>query len=242
MKWPRKFLIIILIIAAIVYVAHLPFVNNYMDKLSARTNVEIHANDKFMAKPSHILPGYLFNFYETLNKKNNNALKYDETLIFNYRKPISKFTIYKDKYAIAVYSIDTASKISFKKDLKEEYIASDRANGIGFAINNLGALEFYFNSKINIKPSALFLKISGEQTQLYIKTDTIAYYYSKMEDLSLEYANNGPQDIYLSDYGLPIPTEILFLNRKGSLFLFIMTVKNYKTEMNPKMLYDLVVN
>ena len=103
----------------------------------------------------------------------------------------------------------------------------------------MGELKCYYNATINLKPSTLFFKIFGDGTHLIVKNDTIAYYYSKLETLSLQYKYNGLQDIYMSSDETNTPTEILFEKKNDCIYLFIMTARKHNETMSPKLLYSL---
>jgi hypothetical protein len=176
---------------------------------------------------------HLFHFQD------NGMIKNEFTQLSTVRHPISNFDYDSNKYCIIVTKIDIERDIPLNEMIEEEYKATTLSPDVGY----LGAVELKFDFEYltdSVKASKVHLNIEGDEVTTIVRNDTIASYYLKMKSLSVQYKNDGLNDLVGTAKRDNIPTAILFLKRKKELYFILMSV-NYNDPLNPNLLYSLVI-
>jgi len=228
----------IIVLSELIHIVPNPqFVQSYIDKLNAENRAEIEYGARFAAKASNNLPVNLNLF------GSNPDIKFNETLNFINRSPVSKFT-YNGKYEIAVCRLDSLYTNGLLNTIKERYIDSDLSFNVNYAIDDIRYITFdYNNSNIKLNESkGIFLNLDGLNTKTLAKNDTIAYYSSSIKSLSIQHGIDGVRDICAKSNSAPGPIQILFLKRNNSLYALFMVAYRLNDHLDPNLLLSLIVN
>ena len=190
---------------------------------------------------------------ETVNKcpedysklfNGNKNLVFDATNISKTRNPISIFT-YNDKFRMFVYRINSVNRMSLDTGIIDSRFDQHfTRNYIYSFFGEFDQFDFLYKSGAQDKVSKIYFNIHGLQTQIIKKNDTLAYYYSRFKNFSITYKSDGANDFFggvrdSATYAT-IPIEIMFLERKNSLYLIMLTSINDKIDLAPGTLFNLM--
>jgi hypothetical protein len=248
--------IIIFVLQEIIYVHPPQFIKNYIKELNVSTLAKIKAAQRMSAHSSNQIPNDYLSLFNCIAPINKNKLKFDETLIFNYRYPVSDFT-YDTNFCLQLYKIGYVGNLPVKLLVFEEPKKTiDRNNNITFTINQQGLFDFFYNLQTRLNPSKVNLSINGSDTKTLAINDTAAYYRSNLKELAVQFNKYESQDIYIEAnysgtsyenhnnsgvfYTEPAPFEVLFLKRRGELYLILFSVKKPKVNLQSGMLLNIL--
>lgn len=179
-----------------------------------------------------------------------NLFKKNEKLIFQItvksktRNLISQFQ-YDKKYSINVYRLDILSNSNLNEIINESHLDDHITYHLTYnLLDPFDKYEILYKSGVQGMASKIYLNLSGDQTQLILKNDSIAYYYSKLESFSIKYKLNDPQDFFGSikdeNSTQRFPIEIMFIKRNGKLYLILMSPENLSERLIPGTLMSLI--
>lgn len=201
-----------------------------------KTNKEISQLDsngysKFVSKE------YLDLF---LNKKN---IVCNSSLTSKHRNLVTEF--HSDQFYILIYKLGASNKLSLS-NINENYNYSERpmySYYIDASTNKQLQLQYKLGNAEEI--SSLYFALYGDHTQALKKNDTVAYYYSSFKNFSIKYQAEAAADIYGKTKGnsqnSKMPLEIMFLKRNSSLYLILLTNRNYSANLDLNALYNLII-
>jgi hypothetical protein len=152
---------------------------------------------------------------------------------------------YEKQFYILVYKIDTIGSLSLNKFIATTFTGSSLALNVEYKNDdNNYHFRISFKEGPKEKISHVTFKLSGDQTKILQKNDSIAYYYSNFSNLSITTNNNSVADIYgtvkKEFEGEQIPIEVLFLKRKSNLYFILLGAKDKHQKLGNSLLYGLL--
>jgi len=225
-------------------------------QIDANIDAEIREEGMIPATVSHKVPYEYLNLFDHVGPVSKTKLKFDQTLIFKYRYPVSDF-IYMGKYSIQLYKIGYVGNASLKTViLKTDRNSMKIRSKLPYAINQQGLFDFMYCTYTRSNPSTIYLDIFGNKTKVLALNDTIAYYNSNLKSLTIRFNKYESKDIFIKantsgisytnhdlsrfSYSRPVPFETLFLKHNGELYLIMMSVNNPKVNLQPGMLLSIL--
>jgi hypothetical protein len=167
------------------------------------------------------------------------------TIEGRFRNSISEFNYHKNN-SLFIYKIDTSAYLPLREIIHEEHSNDHRTyNYVYSTVINNDTLEINYISKPIKKGTSIYINTYGLDDQTLIKNDTVAYYYSNINNFSIRYGKFEPQDFFgkVNDKYIAgnLPLEILFLKKRSNLYLILMAPNNGSTKLETFELYNLVV-
>ncbi|SRR5260221_131404 len=227
----KKWIIVLLIILALFgwFIHHIIGLRHIMDITD-----EKDATRNVSSAP----PEYLNLF------KKNNKLIFQITVKSKTRNLISQFQ-YDKKYSINVYRLDILSNSNLNEIIKESHLNDHITYQLSYnLLDRFDQYELLYKSGVQGMASKIYLNLSGDQTQLVLKNDSVAYYYSRLKSFSIKYKLNDPQDFFGSikdeNSNQRFPIEIMFIKHNGKIYLILMSLENSSERLIPGTLLSLV--
>jgi hypothetical protein len=154
------------------------------------------------------------------------------------RPPVSTY-VYDNRFNICVFKVMLTNNSTLRKTINYKN-ATSYSNL--FVVNG-GLPSTNFDMKINEgrvdKVSIVDFKFDGDSIKSIVNNDSTRCYYCKFETFSISY-NNGSYDILAKADQSTIPASVLFIKKKDSLYIIIMSVAEGKEEMRPDLLISLI--
>jgi len=194
-------------------------------------------HEKFEPIFSNEIPnGYLQIFKPSIKKD----LVLINTLKIKYRSPIATF-YYDKRYYLQTYLIDSDFNSSLKK-LHFESVYDDGKADAYYSLIGLSNINYQYKLAMPEKISDIYLNLYGSTSQMIMKNDSIAFYTSNFNSLSIKYNRTEDNDIYCwgSVNQKDVPIEILFLRKNLSLYLLIMSPTDRERPFSVNTLYNLI--
>lgn len=173
-------------------------------------------------------------------------LSLDQTIISKRRNPIVQFN-YGKNFRINVYRTNQLSDSKIGEITTETYLNNHISYGLNYnLVDGLNQYEILCKSGFQDKVSKIYINLFGDDTRIISKNDTLAYYYSKVENFYIKYQPNSPQDFFGSikekSVGIKIPMEIMFIKRNKNTYLILLSADDTGTALKPGTLLGLLAN
>jgi len=182
---------------------------------------------------------------------------FTSTEFFKLRNPIS-FFVYKKKYTLQIYKISSDCKQPLDKYIIEKYINVKKTMNLCYTMFDKDNIVYLYKASLPLKVSKVYLTLDGKDNRTITKNDSVVYYYSMLNNFSIQYQLNVAHDIFGetgihdgfadkkkdSFFSSPKPDyqpfEMLFLKRNNSLYLLMMAANKKDIPYSPGTLYNLV--
>ncbi|MEI9934062.1 MAG: hypothetical protein WDM71_04265 [Ferruginibacter sp.] len=165
------------------------------------------------------------------------SISIEETHQNKIRTPIS-VAYFTKKYELTILKIE----LSLNASLEKIFMIENKSTGIsdGYAYNFVDNDFYKFGIKFDSTPivSKIYLAMSGDSLQTFIKNDSIVYSHLLCDNLSIRYMEDGPNDIFCE--GNSIPTDLLFIKRDKAVYILLMTPNVQQAYIPPYLLYNIV--
>jgi hypothetical protein len=222
-------ILIIFIIVVVILIVYIP-------RIGLKTEAE------YPRTFSYVIPQEYLNLFSDVNKVKMTSLR---TVNIKFRNSISNIG-YNKNYYIQIYKLDSTFNIPVREAINENYEFNHGYHDVPYDINEQYCAEFVYKLYRPTKPSKIYLSLSGNNTQILKKNDSIACYYSNFQNFSIKFQKDADDDIYAkanSDNFLTkeVPLEVLFLKRQKNLYLILMSVNDRAISLMPDMLYNLII-
>jgi hypothetical protein len=174
----------------------------------------------------------------------NNKLSFDQTIINNFRKPISEFT-YKEKFLVTVYEIDTLTSLPVDRGVIESYTDQHVSYYVSYSVlEHQSQYEIEYKSGRQDKISKIYVNLFGDSIQTLSKNANQVYYYGKVKNFSIRYQDKGRQDFYgsIESPSPAIPLELMLYKKQTAIYLLLMVPFDANTRLQPGTLGDLIAN
>jgi hypothetical protein len=194
-------------------------------------NTAIRISNKDSTTFVHQIPGDYKQVFEAFKGYKN--LSFEGSYYSKTRNPISIFK-YKDDYNILLYKMPTENKQPLSKIIKEEFTSSGATSGIYYRElfsdqfrdkNYLYNIQYKCGNPETAKE--IYLTLSGNNTYIFKKNDTIAIYNSELNNFSIRYSQDGNKDFYgevkNDSLAYKLPIQITFLKHNNYIYLSIAT-------------------
>ena len=175
----------------------------------------------------------------------NNVLSFDQTIVNNFRKPISEFT-YQEKFLVAVYEIDTLTSLPLDRAVTESYLDEHISYNVSYSVlEHQSQYEIEYKSGRHDKISKIYVNLFGDSIQTIKKNTSVAYYYGRLKNFSLKYQVDGKQDFFGSigeGTSTFIPLELMLYKKANAIYLLLMVPFDGNTRLEPGTMGNLIKN
>jgi hypothetical protein len=173
-----------------------------------------------------------------------NQVVINEVLNSTVRNPIVLATVNSEN-SLIITKIDLKTDISLQTLIHTENIGADASVGHTYATINPGYFSFQYAVEPVPPSTDLYLTFAGDSVQTLFKSDSIVSCHLLCSNFSTRYTEEGPVDIFIKSNSklfqrVTVPMDILFLKRKGSCFMLVMTPNDKQTPIPPELLYNIV--
>jgi hypothetical protein len=94
--------------------------------------------------------------------------------------------------------------------------------------------------------SKIYLSLNGDSVRTVFKNDSIACYYLKLKNASVQYKLNGVYEIYVRSntklyfFSSEPSVSLMFLKKQNYLYFLLLTVNDDKVKLDPDLLNKLI--
>jgi len=162
------------------------------------------------------------------------------------RNPVALVEFDK-KYQLYIYKIDLVKDTSLQKIFFTKAQPSEQEVGITYTFFENNLYDFMTESGTVPKVSAIYFYYDADSINTVIKNDSVISYNVSANDLSVRYAKEQTEDIFMVSknsgfFGLkPISIDILFFKRNGAVYLLTMCADDPNEEIAPDLLYKVIM-
>jgi hypothetical protein len=184
---------------------------------------------------SNIAPSNYVNLFSQLAQ---HKLRLKETMSFKLRGTIS-FFYYDEKYDLEVTKIKMKPGRNLKNDVVETYTKPDGKVDYSVPFHETQFTTNYKDPSTE-SISKIFLSLHGDSAQTITKNDSIASYYLKLKNVTVQYNQGGVKEIFIDANTSDHPINLMFLKRSNSLYFLLLAPKDNDTKLNPDLLNNIV--
>lgn len=228
-KKKRKYRLFVIIIFAICILAYIIF-NAY------RSFKENSRNPIYTL--SYIPDDYVKLFNNSAKEKLHILI----TTGFKLRNPISDIN-YGDNLDLEVTKINCKPSFNIKKDIIESHEDPSATTFESYLTSNISNITTNYNPESNKTASKIYLSMVGDSITTIVKNDSVACYYLKPKNVTVQYSPNGIKEMFIEKkyfYTSDEPIEIMFLKRNNQLYYLFLASKNEDYRLSPNLLLSFI--
>lgn len=109
--------------------------------------------------------------------------------------------------------------------------------------NNISNITTNYNPESNTTASKIYLSLFGDSVTTVVKNDSLACYYLKSKNVTIQYSPNGVKEMFIEKkyfYNSNEPIDIMFLKRNNQLYYLFLVSKNEDYKLSPNMLLNMI--
>jgi hypothetical protein len=153
---------------------------------------------------------------------------------------------YDNKYDLELTKININSPFDIDKNIVEDYKESKSVVSDRYLPNN--KVDFTSNyitiSSENI--SKIYLSLYGDSIRTITKNDSVAYYYLKLKNVSIQHQPNGVKEIFIDAktefylFTKKPQISLAFIRKQNSLYFLLLAAKDDSTQLDSDLLQKLI--
>jgi len=174
---------------------------------------------------------------------NNKNITLINTVNIRGRNPIS-FFYYSRNYCLQIYKIDSNLYFPVRKVVNSEFHNTHNEIGAFYTILGIDSIASEYKLWSPGNPQKITFSLYGENSSLLFSSDSVMYYYSNFQSLSISNTEAKNVDIRChvlkENQSIPLPIEIMFLKRNNSLYLLLLSSRHNTIKLDKQELFNLV--
>jgi hypothetical protein len=164
---------------------------------------------------------------------------------YKLRNPLL-YASYDKKYNLEVTKINIKHSFKLGRDVVEKSGDADGSFPASRIPYDETTCTITYNGTSTEAASKIYLSLNGDSVRTVFKNDSIACYYLKLKNASVQYTLHGVYEIYMQSnaklyfFSTEPSVSLMFLKKQNYLYFLLLTVNDDKVKLDPDLLNKLI--